>query len=353
MSLKEQLLRQIAVDGPLSVASFMQTCLLHPEFGYYTTRDPFGTAGDFITAPEISQMFGELIGLCIAQAWSDQGGGRFALAELGPGRGTLMSDVLRATAKVPNFSPEVHLVEASAALREVQAKTLSGIELSWHDDVTSLPDMPLYFVANEFFDALPIRQFLRNGKGWVERLIGEANGELQFGLGALAPVDALEHRLADTVDGDMVELCPSAAPIMTELSERIARNGGAGLILDYGDWRSKGDTFQAIKDHASCHPLKAPGSADLTAHVDFEALARACSCAVSPMVAQGTFLQQLGIGARAQALAEALDDAGDEDGLQQHLAAYRRLTDASEMGTLFKAIAVHPEDAPPPPGFQI
>lgn len=351
MSLKNHLLRQIAVDGPLSVASYMQTCLLHPELGYYTTRDPIGRGGDFITAPEVSQMFGELIGLCLAQAWVDQGGGPCILAELGPGRGTLMADILRATRTVPNFAPAVHLVELSETLRDIQAITLTGVDITWHRDVTTLPEAPLYFVANEFFDALPIRQFLRQGDGWVERLIGAKDGQLQFGLGAPMPVDTLAHRLNDTEQGDMVEVCASAAPMISELSNRIARHGGAGLIVDYGDWGAVGDTFQAVKDHAPCDPLHAPGSADLTAHVDFEALAAHSACTVTSMIIQGAFLHQLGIGPRAQALAERLDDEGDTEGLTQHLAAYRRLTDPSEMGNLFKAIALHPEGAPPPPGF--
>ena len=353
MSLKDLLIRQIAVDGPLSLADYMQACLLHPEFGYYATRDPFGTQGDFITAPEISQMFGELLGLCLAQAWVDQGGGPCALVELGPGRGTLMADILRAVRGVPGFAPEVHLVEASPALREVQRATLKGVDVTWHDSVAELPEAPLFFVANEFFDALPVRQFVRQGRGWAERRVGVADGALAFGLSEPVPMEALADRLEDTGDGDVVEVCPSAPSIVAELSGRIARHGGAGIVVDYGDWASLGDTFQAVQDHQPCDPLADPGQADLTAHVDFKALDEASLCAASKMTTQSALLYALGIGPRAQALAEKLDDAGDQSALDQHLAAYRRLTEPSEMGTLFKSIALYPEGAAPPPGFDV
>ncbi len=351
MSLKAQLIRQIEVDGPMSLADYMQACLLHPEFGYYATRDPFGQSGDFITAPEISQMFGELLGLCLAQAWMDQGGGACALVELGPGRGTLMADMLRATKAVPGFAPEIHLVEASPALRDIQRATLKGVDVIWHDSVAELPETPLFLVANEFFDALPIRQFLRQGRGWAERRVGRDGDALTFGLSEPVPMEALAHRLQDTGDGDVVELCPAAPQIVAEVSDRIQRHGGAGIIVDYGDWASKGDTFQAVKDHAPCDPLDSPGQADLTAHVDFKAICDASGCATSKMTTQAALLYALGIGPRAQALAEKLDDAGDQSALDQHLAAYRRLTEPSEMGSLFKAIALYPKGATPPPGF--
>ncbi len=352
MSLKAQLLRRIAVDGPLSLSDYMQACLLDPEHGYYATSDPLGAAGDFTTAPEISQMFGELIGLALAQAWRDQGGGACILAELGPGRGTLMADMARAGAQMPGFAPELHLVEASPALRAVQAETLGAHQVTWHDDVSTLPEDPLFLVANEFFDALPIRQFTRAGRGWSETRVGAKGDALTFGQTEPTPMEALAPRLADTADGDVVELCPPAGAIIAQVTERIAKHGGAAIVVDYGDWRSKGDTFQAVRDHAPCDPLAEPGKADLTAHVDFEALAAAARCKSTAMIEQGTLLHRLGIGPRAQALAERLDDQGSEDALQSHLAAYRRLTEPSEMGTIFKAIAFHPGAAPPPPGFE-
>ncbi|WP_298296444.1 SAM-dependent methyltransferase [uncultured Litoreibacter sp.] len=352
MSLKAQLIRQIAVDGPMSLADYMQACLLHPEFGYYATRDPLGAQGDFITAPETSQMFGELLGLCLAQAWLDQGGGDCVLAELGPGRGTLMADILRATKSVPGFAPDVHLVEASPALRDIQRATLMGARVTWHDTVADLPDAPLFLIANEFFDALPIRQFTRQGRGWAETRVGAEGDMLRLGRTEPTPVDALSHRLQDTGDGDVVELCPTLPPIIGEISGRIARHGGAALIVDYGDWNSLGDTFQALKAHQPCDPMQAPGDADLTAHVDFRAVTDASLCETSAMTTQGALLHGLGIGPRAQALAEKLDDARDQNALNQHLAAYRRLTEPSEMGTLFKAVALYPKGAPPPPGFE-
>ncbi|MEM7471180.1 MAG: SAM-dependent methyltransferase [Pseudomonadota bacterium] len=350
MSLRDRLLRQIEADGPITIADYMRACLLDPEYGYYVTDDPLGMSGDFITAPEVSQMFGELLGLSLAQAWMDQGGGACVLAELGPGRGTLMADMLRAVGTVPGFEPEVHLVEVSPALRAVQAELLAGVDVRWHEQVSTLPQAPLFLVANEFFDALPIRQFVRRGRGWAERRIGVRDGALQFGLTEPAPMDALAHRLSDTGDDDLVEICPSAAAIISEIGERIATHGGAALIIDYGDWKSKGDTFQAVRGHAPCDPLEAPGAADLTAHVDFHALSQAAPCAVSKMTTQGDLLAALGIGARAQKLAERLDDAGNRVALKSHLDAYKRLTDPDEMGTLFKAIGLYPEAAAPPPG---
>jgi SAM-dependent MidA family methyltransferase len=351
VSLKAQLLKRIALDGPMRLSDYMQTCLLDPQHGYYATRDPLGAQGDFTTAPEISQMFGELLGLALVQAWQDQGGRPCVLAELGPGRGTLMADMLRAAARVPEFAPELHLVEASPALRDVQAKTLSAYQVTWHDDVSTLPQTPLFLVANEFFDALPIRQFIRTGRGWSETRVGAKGDTLQFGLTEPTPMEALADRLADTADGDVVELCPAAGAIIAQITQRIADHGGAAIVVDYGDWRSKGDTFQAVQNHAPCDPLADPGAADLTAHVDFAALAAAATCAATPMVEQATLLHRLGIGPRAQVLAEKLDEQGSEDALQSHLAAYRRLTEPSEMGTLFKATAFHPLGTPPPPGF--
>jgi NADH dehydrogenase [ubiquinone] 1 alpha subcomplex assembly factor 7 len=350
--LGQAIARRIAAAGPITVADYMAECLLHPTLGYYSTRDPLGVAGDFTTAPEISQMFGELLGLCLAQTWMDQGApARALLAELGPGRGTLMADILRAARAVPSFraTVEVHLVEASPVLRTRQAEALAGVGATWHDRVDALPEGPLFLVANEFFDALPIRQFLRDGGGWCERVIGlDEKGGLSFGLTTPAPVAALAHRLADTRDGDLVEFCPAAAPIAGEVGRRIAAHGGAALIVDYGGARSLGDTFQAVRGHAFADPLAEPGLADLTAHVDFGALAAAAAPAIATeLVPQGVLLERLGIGARAAALAARLDG----EARARHLAAWHRLTDPAEMGTVFKTIAFHPRTHPAPPGF--
>ena len=347
-----QIAAQIAATGPISLADYMATCLMHPEHGYYATRDPLGQAGDFTTAPEISQMFGELLGLCLAQCWLDQGApAPFILAELGPGRGTLMADMLRATRGVPGFHDglELHLVEGSPALRDAQAKTLADAAPHWHDSVGTLPAAPLFLVANEFFDALPIRQFQRAGSGWRERMVGLAGETLSVGLGPESARPELEHRLDDTSEGDIVETCAPGAVIAAEIGARIAEAGGTALIVDYGDWRSLGDTFQAVSAHATADPLAAPGAADLTAHVDFEPLARAAAPATAARLCpQGAFLSRLGIGARAEALAARLTGAARES----HLAAYRRLTEADEMGTLFKVLGLTPPGAAPPPGLE-
>ncbi len=346
------LARRIEATGPITIADYVTDCLLHPEHGYYTTRAPFGAAGDFITAPEISQMFGEVIGLCLAQAWLDQGApSRFTLAELGPGRGTLMADLLRATKAVPGFhqAARIHLVEASPALRDVQKDRLGGSEVTWHDTTADLPDAPLFLLANEFFDALPIRQFVRDDAGWRERQVGLQDGRLCFGLTAAAPLRMLAHRLEDTKPGDLIEHCAQSAPIINELSRRIATHGGVALILDYGDWRSLGDTLQAVAQHQTTDPLDAPGMADLTAHVDFEALATAATeVSYSRLTTQGVFLERLGITQRAQVLATKLGGSARA----AHIAAHRRLTHPEEMGSLFKVLGLSPNDAPPPPGLE-
>ena len=338
MTLRELLEARIAAGGPITLAEYMAECLLHPTLGYYTTRDPFGAAGDFITAPEISQMFGELLGLSLAQTWLDQGAPvGIILAELGPGRGTLMADLLRATKGVPGFHAalRVCLVEASPVLRARQKVALQGYAVTWFDDVAALPEGPLYLIANEFFDALPIRQFQRDGAGWRERLVGPG---LRLGLSPMMQVPGLP-------EGEVVEICPAAPAIMAEIAGRIARHGGAALIVDYGDWGSKGDTFQALKGNAFADPFAEPGQADLTAHVDFAALATGLPVSHA-YTTQAQYLRALGIEARSARLAGRLHG----DALQSHLAATRRLTDDAEMGSLFKLLALYPKTCPPPAG---
>ena len=345
------LVARIARTGPISVADYMTECLLHPTHGYYTTRDPLGAAGDFTTAPEISQMFGEMIGLWLAQVWMDQGApGEFALVELGPGRGTLMADALRATARVPGFHAglRLHLVEASPALRARQEAALQGHEVTFHDHPASLPDLPTYLIANEFFDTLPIRQFQRAKTGWHERMIGVVDGQLARGLAPEAPVEALADRVAGTHEGQIVEWNASAQALAADIGNRIEALGGAALILDYGDEVSIGDTLQAVRGHAPVDALASPGATDLTAHVAFGPLASASRARASRLTPQGVFLERLGITARAEALAAKLQGAA----LDSHIAAHRRLTHPSEMGTLFKVLALTPTHCPAPPGLE-
>ena len=333
---------QIAVSGPMRLDEYMRLCLLHPRHGYYATRDPFGAAGDFTTAPEISQMFGEMIGLALAQSWLDQGSpAPFTLAEIGPGRGTLMADILRAIRIVSGMqdAARVTLIEASPHLRQIQRDRLGAV---LHlDSASDLPDKPLFLVANEFFDALPIRQFQRVAQGWAERVVhlGDA-GDLVLGL-----TDVQSG--PDAPPGQIRELCPEAAPVMAQIARRIATHGGLAIAIDYGDWQGWGDTFQALRRHAPEDPLAHPGEADLTAHVDFAPLAQAAAAAgarVSIMVTQGEWLTRLGIAARAERLARA-GDAGA-------MAALHRLTGPGEMGHLFKVLAIWAPDAPVPPGFE-
>lgn len=342
------LAERIRETGPISLADYMAECLLHPVHGYYTTREPFGTAGDFTTAPEISQMFGELLGLALAQAWLDRGSpARFTLAELGPGRGTLMADILRATKGVPGFhaAAQVTLVEASPRLRDVQAATLAGQAPTWVDRIEDLPQAPLFLVANEFLDALPIRQFQHGPQGWQERLIGLRDGALTFGLSAPLPQVPDTPAFRNAPKGALVEDNLPARLAVAEVSTRIARHGGVAYWIDYGGWRSQGDTLQALRQHRPDDPLAHPGAADLTAHVDFEPLAALAQAFAYDT--QGAVLTRLGIDARAERLARNLTGAA----LESHRAAHHRLTDPSEMGSLFKILAITSAGAPPPPGF--
>ena len=321
----ERALRErIRAEGPISVEAYMEACNAY----YYATRDPLGARGDFTTAPEISQMFGELIGAALADVWKRAGSPEDAIyAELGPGRGTLASDALR-TMRSAGFAGEAHFVETSPVLREIQKSTVP--EALWHDSIDALPEQPLLLVANEFLDALPIRQHVAQ----VERRILVAAGGLAFGR-----------------DGEITETSPARDETVGAIAGRLVSNGGVALIVDYGHSKSApGDTLQAVRGHQFSTVLANPGEQDLTSHVDFEAVARSAREAgaeVTRLVTQGDWLNALGIGQRAAALATANPERAEE------LAdAAQRLTGASAMGELFKVIAIHSPDWPAPLGFE-
>ena len=343
MSLAERLVRRIRMDGPMTVAEWMALCLWDPEEGYYATRQPLGGAGDFVTAPEVSQMFGELVGLALAQAWLDRGGGPVVLCELGPGRGTLMADAVRAASRAPGFAEaaSVHLVEASRPLRAAQEAALGHLSPTWHETLEAVPEGPLLLVANEFFDALPVRQFIRSEEGWRERVVGLADGAPAFGLTPPVPMER------DGDVGTLVETRPSAAPVVEEIARRVGAHGGAALIVDYGTWGEPGDTLQAVRRHGTAHPLETPGESDLTAHVDFEALAQAAAPLAAALAPQGVWLERLGLAQRAQALAAPLGG----EALRQHVAAHRRLAHPEEMGALFKVLGLTRPGDPDLPGL--
>jgi len=356
--LGDVLARRIRAHGPLTVADFMAEALGHPEYGYYTTRDPLGRAGDFTTAPEISQVFGELIGLWCADLWSRMGRpDPIVLAELGPGRGTLMRDALRAARLVPEFlaAARLYLVETSPVLRRAQAKTLRDHKPAWHETIATLPPGPLLVIANEFFDALPIRQFVKTEAGWREKLVGLSaeTDDLAFALspGITPAVALVPAALRDAPPGSVAEIGAASLSVMDGLAERLVAAGGAALVIDYGYLGPTcGETLQAVRRHQRHDPLESPGSADLTAHVDFTALAEAAHQAGAwswGPVPQGAFLQALGIAARLERL---LRQAGPGQAADLGIAV-RRLIDPAEMGTLFKVLCIAAPGLPPPAGF--
>ncbi len=357
-ALRERIASLIAAQGPISVAQFMTLALHDAEGGYYATRDPFGVAGDFITAPEISQMFGEMLGLWCVQVWHDQGQPKNKrLVELGPGRGTLMADALRAARVAPEFllGLDVVMVEASPVLQKAQAEKLKdcGARIRWvtHFD-DSLTDLPLLLLANEFFDALPIRQYVKTARGWCERMVVEKAGALDFALApAPTPSAAIAASRAAAPDGGVYEVSASATALTEAIARVIAEKGGGALFLDYGygEEAGYGETLQAVGGHSFADLLAAPGEDDLSAHVDFAALAAAAQhggARVYGPRAQGEFLADLGITGRAEQLMKSNPDAA-----QGLFAAIERLIGPQQMGNLFKALALLPPSAEKPPGF--
>ena len=353
--LEAELKAQIAQDGPLTIAQYMAQVLGHPKHGYYMGRDPFGARGDFITAPEVSQIFGELIGVWCAAGFQMIGAPeRFALVELGPGRGTLMSDVLRAAKVMPGFldAAEVHLVETSPALRQNQKIKLgnAGVPITWHEGFESVPEMPLIVLANEFFDALPIRQVQKAGPDWHERVVGLEDGRLVFGLSQKQAPPAFAAD--DAEPGTIAELSSLRDDVAKAIGARVAAQSGCGLIIDYGHVHSAaGDTLQAMSKHGYVDVLHRPGQCDVTSHVDFESLARAFEAGGAKThgpVPQGPFLHAMGLEVRAQKLKEKAMSR------QRRLidSAVERLAGREEMGGLFKVLAISHADCPMPAPFE-
>jgi NADH dehydrogenase [ubiquinone] 1 alpha subcomplex assembly factor 7 len=357
-TLGRKIARRIRAEGPLSVAAYMAMALHDPDGGYYARRDPIGAQGDFITAPEISQVFGELIGLWCAVVWRRLGRpDPVFLAELGPGRGVLIGDLLRAAATVPDFhrALRLHLVEASAPLRAAQQQRLAQFEPRWVPRFEDLPDGPMLLVANEFLDALPIRQFVRRGPHWSERMVTlDDEDRFVFVEGPPSPVARLlvPQGLHDSVgEHTVVEICPAALALAAALGARFSRQAGAALFVDYGYFPSaSGSTLRALHRHCAVSVLTAPGTADLSANVDFAAFAEAARAGGADThgpVSQAQLLAALGAAARAAALrarATPSQQRAIDSGVE-------RLLDPDKMGTLFKAIALVSPGLPPPPGF--
>lgn len=357
--LEARLAERIRAEGPISLAAFMAVALHDPQDGYYARRAPIGAAGDFVTAPEISQIFGELIGVWSALVWQRMGRpDPVILAELGPGRGTLMVDLLRAAAALPEFRSalRLHLVEASPVLRAVQRDRLAEARPVWVEQVADLPPGPLLLIANEFLDALPIRQFVRTGAQWAERQIGlDAAGRLAFVSGAESPAAGLllpESVRRSAAAGVVAEICPAALALAASLGRRFAETPGAALFIDYGRSASApGESLRALLRHRLVPVLAAPGCADLSADVDFAAFlnaARESGAAGFGPVPQARFLAALGAEARLAALAERATLA-QRTALETGL---RRLVDPAQMGALYQTVALLPLGTSAPPGFE-
>lgn len=358
--LEAEIRRRIELAGPMPVRQFMSLCLTDPTHGYYMTRDPFGRAGDFVTAPEVSQVFGELIGLWAAAVWHHLGKPEnVRLVELGPGRGTMMVDALRAANVMPGFRTAmvVHLVEVSPTLRQRQQETLQALDVPvlWHESFDEVPDGPVIVLANEFFDALPVHQAVKQINGWYERMVGiDHRGELAFTI-ADEPIPLFEQLLPKQVRdaslGSLFEWRPDNLAL--EIGRRIVRGGGAALIIDYGHTESaQGETLQAVGQHGFADPLGMPGEVDLTAHVDFQALimaAESMGVRTHGPLDQAEFLRRMGIERRAESLKASapLEQATRID------VAVARLTGEGRtgMGKLFKAVAFTDPKLDALPGF--
>ena len=363
--LKARLIEKINAEGPLTVAEYMTLCLLDPVDGYYPTRDPLGSDGDFITAPEISQMFGEVLGLWCIQSWYDLGRPeRLQLVEFGPGSGIMMSDILRSAKLETDFlnALRVTLVEVSPALEAVQAKTLAEApcSVSWAKDLDDVEAGVTLILGNEYFDCLPIRQFIQKDHfagmaGWQERMVMVQDGQLSYGVSPVAISKTLQASLpeaqSDAKNDELLEISLTAAQVLDQLKTRCEENFTRALFIDYGPEMTEfGDTLQALKRHEKVGVFSDPGSTDLTARVDFGALtqiARKIDLPVTPAVHQREFLSKLGLELRAVNLSRAKPDAKNKIGRQLH-----RLTASDEMGELFKAICFQSHGLMVPLGFR-
>ncbi len=350
--LAARLAARISRGGPITVADYMAAALSDPDYGYYRRADPLGAAGDFTTAPEISQLFGELIGAWLIDCWERCGRPEpVNLVELGPGRGTLMADILRVARHAPGWlnALRIHLVEINPRLRTAQAKSLAAYAPHWHESLSTVPDGPLLLVANEFLDALPIRQLVFWEGVWRERLVDwSEEGGFRFGLSPRpSTLSLLIPAEVRATQGSVYELSQAVIAAGTDIARRIEHYGGAALIVDYGRSESSaGETLQAVRTHRMVTVLKDPGVADLSAHVDFAMLRRIATEAgagVAGPVTQGTFLTELGIGMRAERLSRGLSGAAAAS-LRQ---AVERLTGTDAMGELFKALAIVPPGMSP------
>ncbi len=353
MSLIARLHAEIEAGGPMRLDRFMALALHDPEHGYYRTGTPLGAEGDFTTAPELSQLFGEMLGVALCARWLDDGRpDHVKLVELGPGRGLLMADLLRAVAAVDGAlaAIDLHLIEASPALRAQTAERLQR-PITWHDSLDTVPRGRTYLIANEYLDCLPVRQFVRTADGWAERCITRAGDGLAWTTCA-ADRSGLDLP-DDAAEGAIHEVSPARLDLVARLAGRIARDDGLAYIIDYGGTPAPvtGDTLQALQRHAPVDPLRAPGASDLTSHVDFAALRqvviRQGAQAHGPL-AQGPFLQALGIEARARVLYDRIDPLKRQD----FRMALHRLIDRRHMGELFKVLAISQPGTPPPPGFE-
>ena len=345
--LGDRIVALIAQAGPIGIADYMALCLFDPDHGYYTTREPFGSAGDFTTAPEVSQMFGELVAVWVYMAWQGAGSPpEVCIAELGPGRGTLMKDMIRTLAQFDRAFVErtrFALVEASPRLVEVQRQTLAPApgRFEWHERLEQLPDLPTIFIGNEIFDAIPTRQYMKQGGRWLERCVGvDEAGHLRFVLGAgTADASQLPQGAERALDGTVAELAPAREAFMQTVAEHIARFGGAALFFDYGHLEpGLGDTLQAVRRHAPDGVLDHPGEADLTSHVDFHRLGMIAgqSGLATQAATQRDFLLAMGLAERVEALS-----AGKSDEERNRIAGEAaRLAEPDAMGDLFKVLLV-------------